>query len=433
MTNEKLNRGVYTGYWYLEGNQERQFAGTLKFNSDGKIIFKTLGSFEKKKTIDFYNNHIQYHLVYGVAIDENDKSYLFYLYNLAQRKYTTNCFDISTFEVSVVLIGEINRQELKDSFNTLFLSSSTWQNFIKTSGFVNIKNREEGFSSTHSYIQPETKFLHEDENYKVEVFFRATSQYKKKERSITEWPFLNVEFKRERGLKEIFKERIFFERLIMILFERRHTFSISQVRTGESTDLHIYEDRRVLDHLGGIKLKEQDFNNTFSDYFIKWKEVEEKYELPIKTFFFALTDYKMDVNSQFLNYVFALEQFHKILFGEQKEPMAEKNKPMYEKAIAELQSEDVIKWLEQTFSKKKNVGFRRRLEALIARIKFMGVSLKDINRIESTRHYLVHLDEQHKDLALKGEEVYRINDKLVSLMFKLLKNELEVGTVKQLK
>jgi len=39
---------------------------------------------------------------------------------------------------------------------------------------------------------------------------------------------------------------------------------------------------------------------------------------------------------------------------------------------------------------------------------------------------LVHLDEQHKDLALTGEEVYKINEKLVSLLFKLLKKELEL-------
>lgn len=435
MINEKLNKGIYTGFWFLDGNEEKKVSGTLTFRNDGRIIFKTLENLIQEKSIQYYNNQINHHLVYGLAVDDIDKNHVIYLYNLAQIRntVTSNRIDVVTYDVPIALIGKPIKHELQDSFNTLFLSSDSWQKFIKTTGFEKTEYGEEEFSSTHSYTQPNTINLHEDNDIKVEIYFRATSQHKRNELTIIERPFLNIEFKNEKTLREIFEVRIFFERLLMIFFGRTHTFSTTQVRTGENTDLHVYENRRIFDRSLGAKFKDEDLFETFSSLFLKWKEVEERFSMSIKAFFFALTDFKMDVNSQFLNYVFALEQFHKKLFGEQKEPMAEKNKPMYEKAVQELESEDVKKWLEQTFSKKKNVSFKNRLNALINEVDFGLISKNNIERIESTRHYLVHLDEQHKSLALTGEEVYKINEKLVSFIFKLLKKELEVATVKQLK
>jgi len=319
MINEKLNKGTYTGFWFLDGNEGKKVAGTLTFLNDGKIIFKTLENLIQEKSIQHYNNQINHHLVYGLAVDDSDKNHVIYLYNLAQIRntVTSNRIDVVTYNVPIALLGEPINHKLQDSFNTLFLSSEAWRKFIKTTGFGKTEYAEEEFSSTHSYTQPKTISLHEDDEIKVEIYFRATSQHKRNELTIIEKPFLNIEFKSEKSLKEIFKVRTFFERFLMIFFQRTHTFSTTQVRTGISADLHVYEDRRIFDRSISAKIKDEDLLETFSSLFQKWKEVEERFSMSIKAFFFALTDFKMDVNSQFLNFVFALEQFHKKLFGEQ--------------------------------------------------------------------------------------------------------------------
>jgi hypothetical protein len=101
---------------------------------------------------------------------------------------------------------------------------------------------------------------------------------------------------------------------------------------------------------------------------------------------------------------------------------------MYDKVLSELKSGDSISWIKNVLDKGRSIRFSVRLKELIESLDtpFAELNSDHFKSIESTRHYLVHLDEKHSKTALKGEEVYRVNEKLVSLMFKLLKREVEL-------
>lgn len=417
------NSDSYIGVWWEAQKPEKKIQGSLTFNNSSEATFFTIDSFDKKERIRFQN----YSLIIGLASNSLGKESLFFLYEVIQKNYTSGRLTKKIYRVSKCLVGRMGRKDPVEKFDTLYLSSNTWRNFITESGLkISDVDNTERIELQIQYLQPDPILLFKDDNFRIAIFFRSFQNFGIKDIGLYVEPSLTLKFNNDVDLKKLISYRTKLERLIMVLFERQHTFKRNYIESKDDCELNLIENRRELDNNGKIEIGYSDFKDNFSSYYVQWEKIYISFELPIKTFFFAYTDYKMDINSQFLNYVFALEQFHKKLFGEVKEERPIKNKPLYESALQKLEGDDKVKnWFVGLFRRKKNISFKSRLKALIDKIEFDGISPDNMGRIESTRHYLVHLDEKHRETALKGEEVYRINDKLVSLMFKLLKKELE--------
>jgi hypothetical protein len=426
-----INKEIYYGLWWLPEKPEEKIYGFLRFQNSKATLF----------TIDSFTNtagnpvmsFTGFDLIQGLATNpEEYKEYSIKLLNPYQQKSGIGVFNKRSYKSDLILIAKPNSKENSSRFKTLMLSSSPWKFWVEESGFKKemFSNNDKSFGYKFAYEQPKQIQLYQNDEVDIHIFFRASASYKTNGVVILrEEPFFNLEFKEPRDLEGIFEIRTSVERLLMILIEEPHLFSKTEVRSIHDIDFKVYDDRREIGVRNKSAMKYRDFVEDFEPLYTSWLDIKEKYDYPIRTFFFALTGFRMDIHNKFLNFVFALEQFHKKCIRE-LEPLSEKNRRMFDKVISEVKSGDALTWLKSVLNKGSNIRFSKRLTELL---DYLGgdsdvfFEKNELTRIEKTRHYLVHLEEKHKEEILLPEEIVEVNEKLIKLMLKLLKKEVYSG------
>lgn len=418
---------TFYGKWWIPSKPQNVIYGTLYIDELGVASFFTIQNFD---TTDNLNIWPKIDALFGLvtSIDDNKDSSV-KLFDLHKIKFSEGVLTKSNYSVSKALIGAPNAKENGFLFNTLMFFSQSWNWWIKVNGLsikLNGVKKKKGIKS--SYTQPDFIPLYRDDNFFIYIFFRGNYGVSVEHGfKILEQPFLNIDVKDSVDIKEAFKIKTDIERYFMVMWRARHLFNIFELRSSDGTQ---YEVVGKYDNQSYTNI---DGRDTFSKYkrysqktIKKWFEINKEMNNLIDTFFFAFTSKDLDVYNKFLNYVFSLEQYHRIRVKDRR-PLSAKDERMFNKVLKEVRG-DSASWLKKILSNDREITFDIRLSELLSlhgsdeNIRLTKIT---INKIKKTRHYLVHLDNKLKKDSLTPEELLDVNDSLILLFLGLLKKELK--------
>ena len=412
--------GKYEGGWWLPGKQENVIQGTLEIMEDGEMYFQTLHHFNQSSLLFGENGYNELH---GLVKSESDNhDYHVLLFDLIQVHRISGKLSRTRFFVDKVLIGE-SKFAISSNYNKLMVSSKVFSRWVEGTG---IKIEEREIPRKVTYKQPEPIDLFSNKEITGYIFFRCNHAYgPSRTVKIVEQPFLNLELHKSENLKEILQLLACIERFLMVLWEQYHVFTNINLENDLKGRFKLLASKHIsksyyVSHFDFFK-----FENFVEKYYFNWLKIYEQFNLAIRTFFFAFADFKIDIHSRFLNYVFALEQLHRKGFRA-TEPLSRRDKKMFEKAM-QIQQGDLKSWLERVLNNERTINLITRLQELceFSELKESEkISNDELIRINNMRHYLVHLDEERKKTAFTAREVYEINQKLESLFFAVLKKNM---------
>lgn len=416
--------GKFEGQWWLPGKEENAIQGTLDVLDDGEIFFQTLHQFDRTNPLFAVDEYNELHGLVKSEVDNHDYNVI--LFDLIQVQKTTRKLSRTRFLVHKALIGSSDGN-ISVNYNELILSSEVFSDWVKGTG---IKIKENGNSNkvfpSFTYIQPKLIDLFFHEGLTASILFWCNHSYgPRRTIKIAERPILKLKLDEPENIENILALMSCVNKFLMALFEQYHIFNFIEVNSDLKCRYRLLGSRYIKKTTDRITLDFDDFVIYGANYYLKWIEIYKRFNLAIRTFFFAFADYKIDIHSKFLNYVFALEQLHRRGFCD-NEPLSKTNKKMYEKAM-EIKEGDLKSWLEKVLSKNRDIHLKTRLKELceFAKLKeAKEISPEEITRIIKTRQYLVHLDEKDKKEVFSVNEVYQINQKLESLFFQVLKKNM---------
>jgi hypothetical protein len=416
--------GKYEGNWWLPGQEENAIQGSLDIRDGEEMYFQALYQFDKSKALFSVDEHIELHGLVKSEVDNNDYHVL--IFDLIKVEWTVEKLSRIRYFVHKALIGRSDLL-ISTSYIGLKLSSDTFSMWVKGTG-INIEKEDNintGFPAI-TYKQPEPVDLFSEKDIKGSISFRCNRSYgNRRILKIVERPFLSLILNKPENLDGILALLANIEKFFMILWEQYHTFNF----------IDLNNDLRGTYRLLGSRFKQKskdvahfdynDFRKSGDKYYQNWIRIYKNFDLSINTFFFAFAYYKVDIHSRFLNYLFALEQFHRRGFRD-AEPLSKTDKKMYEKAM-QIEQGDLKSWLEKVLNKERDIRIISRLQELcdFAELRERNqFSQDELIRIKNTRHYLVHLDEKHKKNVFSPREIDQINQKLESLFFGILKKNI---------
>ena len=425
MNNNTSYAGKYLGEWWIPEQKEDKLQGTLEIKADGESYIEFLGQFNSDTPFFRFENFSQLH---GIAISEGDnKCYSVFLFNFYPVNKTASRLIKHKYLAQKVLIGK-SSAPLSANYTELMLGSEIFGKWIKETGIgEKVRFEDDKIKDTSfTYRQQEPIDLFSNKNSDGYIFFRWSHSFRsKRELKLVEQPFLNLRLHQPMEFNDLFKVSSRIERFFMILWEQYHVFTDIDVRNENNSEYRLIGSRHVqfADDVFGFDYN--DFKMNSERYYNNWIKVYEEFNLAIRTFFFAFADFKIDIHSRFLNYVFALEQLHRKGFRA-TEPLSRRDKKMFEKAM-QIQQGDLKSWLERVLNNERTINLITRLQELceFSELKESEkISNDELIRINNMRHYLVHLDEERKKTAFTAREVYEINQKLESLFFTVLKKNM---------
>ena len=419
---------IYHGVWWLPG-AVRKVHGLLIFEKNGRATFETAESFSRDKPT--YRTKTEKHeIVLGVATSINDgKDYSFRLYSMLEIRWSEQVFTKTRFAVSRVLKALPNPDDTSLSFDSLRLTSTFLKHWVKRNGLkmLSLRDEETKFGHKIEYRQPKAITLLNLNGDHVYIFFRANTSFNQEHDFVLiERPYLNFEFEAPRNIKEMVKLKTSLERFFMILWEKAHQFDKFDMRSADGTDFENIAPTQKPTSGWNTKYDFEAFVTESQALIQKWFAMAKEDKLVIDTFFFAFVDYRMAIENRFLNFLFALELFHRKKVRA-KQPLSEKNGRMYNLTMKEVKSGEVKSWLQKVLNQEREISLKQRLPDLLNLIddrKGIDLDTAIVSRCVQTRHYLVHLDEKHVHQRFNGEELAKVNESLATLMLRLLKKEL---------
>ena len=425
----KGNEEIYHGIWWLPGSS-KNIHGILKVEDQSLATFETLDTFEKEGSHPFVGKSIKHECIFGLASSMLDnKEYSFRLYSLIEINVSSQVFTKIKFKVTRVLKGSANPNDSSNTFESVRLSSLFWKHWVKSKGLKKERLRYDKtkYGYKVEYRQPEAITLFKSEGTHVYINFRANTSFNKEQDFVlVESPFLNFEFEGLKSIKEIILLKTSLERFFMILWEKAHQFDKFDMRSADGTDFENVSPTQEPTTGWNTKYAFEEFTTNSQDLIQGWLTMAKEDRLVIDTFFFAFVDYKMAIENRFLNYLFALELYHRKKVRA-TQPLSKKNERMYNLTMETVKIGAVESWLKKVLNHERDISLKERLPELLNFIdNRKGISLNTdiITRCVQTRHYLVHLDEKHADKRFSAEELLKINDSLETLMLRLLKKEL---------
>ena len=387
---------TYVGYWWLPDDIEHKIHGTLTIFNDNKIILSTLNQFHGIDEKDYLTHSIEIGLILGFASEsESNHNFSFKLVEPHLSGLNISSINSYEFTISKTLKSKFRDFSSNLKFDTLKIRPTCIDNWLDKKGYKLSypEDRKTGLNNFQiNYFHPDEIVLFEGEEFKIisgfEVSYHSPKfQFKTQQRS-----YIVVKYNEVKDLKNIIEDslkiRNFFTLAVgtPIHFEstylassfiengekRRQYFSYQTKNKFDNTavDLHCPESYNML--LG--------YEHVEDNIQIVLKNWLGKYDLLkflINNFFGTLYNQYLYSDDRFLNYVFALEVYHK------------------------------------TKSKKK-LKLQDRIRQLIDENEVLLKGLitdkeKLIKQIVETRHHFVH------DSVLKPEFVIKPLDKLHKL------------------
>ncbi len=385
----------YEGFVWVPGNENSKTIVTLFIDDNGNVIISSL---QPLKDNDVNEKWSEIKVLYGYINGHNiSKDYSIKMYDVIQIHHFMGVITKFKYQSSNSLISPTFDDEISNSlYNSIRLNSNIISQWIPITGFnFEFENNEDTtFKVSHLYQQPKQIKLFKNDNYCINLFFRASSGSQRRRNSyIKEEVFLNIETQKLFELDELFKIKTIIERLFNIILFTPFYSTIVEFKSSTGTIYQEIAKSKELSTSQSNSLKFEIFRDNSQEIFEKWFEKQDGLDLFIKNFFSVYGQKGVLIENKFLTYVSVLENYHK-------------NKI------------------------KKDVFLKDRL-SFILQNSSINAKIKNIDnyaeKLKVTRNYHAHLEEKHEKNALNVDGITKFNRLLEVIIHEIMLREVGVA------
>ncbi|HUT98409.1 MAG TPA: HEPN domain-containing protein [bacterium] len=421
------------GSWWLPGNPDRRFYGTLNFDNTSGCYLEIVGSLSTEDIVEII-------LGYSTSGDEVT------LYNSIRTQSTWSFPGTSTekYISNILFLGTHFKQKEDITFKEIRISCTLLGEWLQESGFI-IKrdNQEKKIFIEYTSMEPHV-FTFND--YSISFYQSPDIKYNiaTKAPKITDKYFIKFIYSEEKSYN-IILENINSMMNFLSLATREEisetslegiTDTVSKVASGgiiyKPTIKIIYKSTRKTDMPEQINTNQmlfgyQEIKTNFTDIYSNWLHIIDKLTTLYSLYFGTSYNPRMYIENVFLNYVIALETYHRQVFKNEEISIDEHNVRIRE--IVTNTPHEYSSWLESKLQYSNEPTLRKRLQKLFqinnSILKYTTTTKnKFINNVVNTRNYLVHRDAYLEKKALRDGELIYLNSKLKSLVEMCLLREL---------
>jgi hypothetical protein len=356
-------------------------------------------------------------------------------------------FSTSTFAVNTIFEGKHFAQAEDVKFKKLVVEYLHLEAWAHESGY-NISFHEEGEEPKRRWTEvrheaPESFTAHVAGEYEVTLDFGSHFQAS---RRLFTW----VNISQPADLAITFPEKEAFGRLSDIAFRLQHLLSLGTRRSAYPVAVRGYtgvpNEARPVDvyyrplgrtdapqerpELHEMLFSRRDLPEGFGLAVAKWLEGAEKLDPVYRLFLGTVYNPRAFIEQQFLSLVTALEVYHRRTMSAPDPPEKhEKRKREILEAVPEAHSG----WLERvlafshepTLEQRLHKIFRKHLKSVQAIVgKSKETRAEFIRDVVNARNYRAHFGEKLEGKAIRGADLYPINQKLTKLLEACLMAEL---------
>ena len=418
------------GEWWLPSNPSTCLAGTLTFSQDMGAILELDGSFTREpEESELFNPPI----VNGVSNTGTDIT----LCHCLGKRLTIYSGGRTTSKVYAhnLFVGVHFKDEDDIKFRHMIVYYSHLDGWLGISGF---KTREEGKEIIIKYKEPDsirafissTVALSLDFGHSYSPYM-LTEATLKQSVHVTLLPVENMAFTE-------YKELIHQFQNFLSLATTEYVYptfiaGLAEIDSYKKTmGNHIgypfvnvfyqlarspqkYAETSSPDPLFTFKA----ISNEFEQYLQNWFEKQELLKPVHQLYFGTLYNPAMYLDQRFMAYVQALEAYHRRTTDNFE--LSEEEHEERIKQILDSVSPHYKAWLRAKLEYSNEPSLRKRLKELIEANRALPSGLardgKDlINKVCTTRNYLIHYDSKLEGEVAKGEELYNLTQKLKVLL-----------------
>jgi hypothetical protein len=419
----------------LPTNPGRMVSGTLKFDPSEGGYLHLIGSF---KDITALNETLRADIIQGVGI--NGK--LVTLYNCTEIKthLSRPGFLSNTFFAEMIFIGVNFETVERIQFKTMVVGLSYLDEWIDTSGFSKIKREPKGY--VIEYKLPELIGAEIAGNVHITIDThtnlkanRLTSAGLPKDSTLSQKNYVIIKPSEEKTIQwylEIIRQLANF----FSMGVRQPVHILSLDATSESNTKRISGGNIVHPKIeiffsvanSPTKLTKVSISDMLFTYneivnwlptiFVKWFENADQLKPVQDLYFGSLYNTSMYLYNAFLNFVQALESYHRRLFPNVTELSPAEHQLQLEEITNSI-PEKYRDWLSKQLKYSNEINLRKRLVDLFNRYTVIPKLFENDSKLESfiykvgvTRNYLTHYDPSLREQAASGEALRMLVDKL---------------------
>lgn len=401
----------HKGYWKRNVDVDWKCSGDLIFDLQRGIKLELLGGFEKRSS----SNEIQE--IDGMLSDGK----FLKLKNCqltTPTKFSSNGINIVSYKPQYCIINENYEDYVCNEYKVVAVTYSYLDEWVNIHGFTNEVLGEE--VKIIRYQQPDTIKLYRSEEYDVYLWFSngASIIENVRENKIYQKVYLNIEFKKNENL----------ERVVELITLFRNFFSFSM-----ATDIYPVDIELVSDNSERAKLYISDnkLENSYVHYkaplikfsdlvesefslITKWIDKQNRLKNVFRLYFENVYNISLNPLSIFLNYVFAIETFHRKTRDGKVLPKEEFKKKV--ESIVDSVDEEHRKWLKEKLCFSNELTLKERLYSLVGEFEFVvnrfEISEDFMKKVADTRNYYAHYNDNLKNKIILDEEFKEYNLRL---------------------
>jgi len=419
---------VKTGYFWLPKNEDRKIPGTLTISNGGDIELEVAGLFDESMQALNGNDDL------SRIIGHIEKDGLVTLDNCFYTKKNISFGGISKSKVCVtrVLSGAAYDKDETVTFNSLSFSVDCFDEWVGISG-INVNNDWKNKTAAITYKPPENISYQLDNGMQLEICFAYTlpGSPNTTEAKITQRAYFKLASEDVRPLGDF--TEIAYKSTNLMCFAIDATVTLNSL-IAKSTEIQrdIGEGRmypvpiriyypsipfseeipkkswhQMLFSYGAIKSNAQDvFNN--------WINAYEIIAPALSLYFSTKIGAQKYLDGKFLALAQGLETYHRRTSDDKRMDSNEFESLVSE--IIEACPDQHLEWLKGRLTHGNEINLGKRLKQIIEPFKDKLGNNRErsslLKKIVDTRNYLTHYNEDLKDRAAQGTELWGLCQKM---------------------
>ena len=367
----------YDGVFWIPGNEKHKVIGTLQIDSAGDVKITTLISI-KGESKGGRPNWDKIEVAFGyIKSHENSKTCSVKLYDLFTTEHTIGGLNGYAYKSSCTLLSNsFDKKIFNLKYNTIMLGSEVLDNWTKIRGADFKLGENDDFEVNLKYKQPKVIDLFKNKEFHIYLYFRAYNRFQgRRNISIIEEVFINIETKSQLDLEESLKIKLMIERLLSIVFFIPFRSKKIELKTASKST---YERLQSVDdskYILDTQLKFESFRENSQEIISNWIQKQSKLRLSIVNFFSVYGQKGVLVENRFLSYISVLENYHK-------------------------------NHIKSNCKLKDRIQFIFNKSVVAKKISDLDTYCK---KLKTTRNYYTHLEEKHEKMSFNPKELINQN------------------------
>ncbi len=441
-----MNSFEYEGHWWLPENPNHTVGGILTFDPKSGADLKLLGSFKELQNL---NKRIEPNIILGLSEGKRIT-----LYNCIETRTQISMPGTvqTNYNALYVLVGLHFKEKKLLKFNSYSVSYNHLNEWLNICGFT----EKIHFNEDNTFKGQELSFFWpESDNYRLNNFDISTDfRYDIKTKGVKKYILDQT-----CSIKFEFKKRISIDAFSKIEYHFQNFLSLAMLNASyplkviaKANDLFITDKNQkkrffeiFIYHAINSEISKHKYDN--KEILFSYSDIKENFQVmlenwfnkkellsPVFNLYFAnLYNPKSYLNTKFLNFVYALETYHRRKYGGSY-VSEEEYTSVYEsleKAIPTKLRKDFRESIRNRLKYLNEFSLKKRLKLLIKEnsknLSFLKNNEKFIQDVVNTRNYLTHYDTKLEKKAIKDTDLFFLNYKIKLLIEVLFLTELEIG------